>query len=108
MTRSPGNPATDSASQSSAAAAPDRNSERLWRVLVGAAIALYALTYLGVVAARIGYAYELEWMEGGLLTHAARISDGSGIYVAPSIDFIPYLYTPLYLPRPQGITAAEA
>ena len=45
---------------------------------------------------RLGYPYDLEWMEGGLLTHAQRIADGSGIYVEPSVDFIPYLYTPLY------------
>lgn len=45
---------------------------------------------------RIGYPYDLEWMEGGLLTHAQRIADGSGIYVEPSVEFIPFLYTPLY------------
>ena len=45
---------------------------------------------------RIGYPYDLEWMEGGLLTHAQRIADGAGIYVEPSVDFIPFLYTPLY------------
>ncbi len=31
-----------------------------------------------------------------MLHHALRIQHGQGIYVAPSIDFIPYLYTPLY------------
>ena len=31
-----------------------------------------------------------------MLHHALRIHDGQGIYVPPSIDFIPYLYTPLY------------
>lgn len=45
---------------------------------------------------RLAYPYDLEWMEGGLLEHAARIADGRGIYVPPSIDFIPFLYTPLY------------
>ena len=35
-------------------------------------------------------------MEGGTLVHAQRIAHGQGIYVAPSIDFIPFLYTPLY------------
>jgi hypothetical protein len=35
-------------------------------------------------------------MEGGLLHHAQRIRDGNGLYVPPSVDFIPYLYTPLY------------
>jgi len=57
-----------------------------------------ALTWvlLYTVFARLGYPYDLEWMEGGLLTHAARISEGRGIYVAPSVEFVPYLYTPLY------------
>ncbi len=45
---------------------------------------------------RLGYPYDLEWMEGGVLIHAQRIADGTGIYVEPSVDFIPFLYTPLY------------
>ncbi len=48
------------------------------------------------IAGRIGYPYDLEWMEGGLLHHAQRISDGQPLYAPPSIEFIPYLYTPLY------------
>lgn len=51
---------------------------------------------LAAVFARYRYPYDLEWMEGGLLTHAQRIADGVGIYVEPSVYFIPYLYTPLY------------
>ena len=47
-------------------------------------------------ARRIGYPYDLEWMEGGMLHHALRFQQGTGIYAAPSIEFIPYLYTPLY------------
>lgn len=31
-----------------------------------------------------------------MLHHALRIGLGEGIYVPPSVDFIPYLYTPLY------------
>jgi hypothetical protein len=53
-------------------------------------------TLVWAVTHRIGYPYDLEWMEGGMLHHAQRISDGAGIYGPPSIDFIPYLYTPLY------------
>lgn len=59
--------------------------------------ALYQLYLLGTaIAGRVGYPYDLEWMEGGMLHHAMRIQNGQGIYVPPSIDFIPYLYTPLY------------
>lgn len=75
-----------------------------WRRLLAAAglaaisvPAIYQLSLLAyAVASRFAYPYDLEWMEGGLLDHAARIQDGAGIYVPPSIDFVPYLYTPLY------------
>jgi hypothetical protein len=64
------------------------------------ALAVPGLWQLGLLAyamaRRVTYPFDLEWMEGGMLVHAARISEGQGIYVAPSIDFIPYLYTPLY------------
>jgi len=70
------------------------------RVALWTAVALPAVFQLGMliaaIAARIGYPYDLEWMEGGMLHHALRIRSGEGIYVPPSIDFIPYLYTPLY------------
>ncbi|MEZ4382485.1 MAG: glycosyltransferase 87 family protein [Nannocystaceae bacterium] len=49
-----------------------------------------------VFAARITYPLELEWMEGGSLHHALRLLRGEAIYAAPSIDFVPFLYTPLY------------
>lgn len=59
--------------------------------------ALYQISLLiQAIAGRVGYPYDLEWMEGGMLHHAQRIRTGQGIYVPPSVDFIPYLYTPLY------------
>ena len=64
------------------------------------AIALPALYQLGLlvtaIAGRVAYPYDLEWMEGGMLHHALRFQTGDGIYNEPSIEFIPYLYTPLY------------
>lgn len=67
-------------------------------VFVAIAIpAIYQLVLLATaIGGRISYPYDLEWMEGGMLHHAQRIRDGQGIYVPPSVDFIPYLYTPLY------------
>jgi hypothetical protein len=45
---------------------------------------------------RAGYPYDLEWMEGGMLCHALRIARDQPLYGPPSVDFIPFLYTPLY------------
>src|SRR3982074_2006529 len=47
-------------------------------------------------ARRFAYPYDLEWMEGGMLCHALRLVEGQPIYAPPSVDFIPYLYTPGY------------
>jgi hypothetical protein len=74
-----------------------------WRILrlalwtMVALPAVYQLALLALtIAGRVTYPYDLEWMEGGLLHHAQRVRLGLGIYVPPSTDFIPYLYTPLY------------
>lgn len=66
-----------------------------WLVLALPAIGQIFLL-LAAIGGRFLYPYDLEWMEGGLLHHAQRIADGEGIYGPPSVDFIPYLYTPLY------------
>lgn len=88
-----------------------RGCARLWRrfadsrigyvdrvlILAVAAMALWPLvTFVYLACARMRYPYDIEWMEGGALEHVARILDGKNIYVAPSIEFTAYIYTPLY------------
>jgi hypothetical protein len=58
-------------------------------------------TWIFVVLARVfllrlGYPLDLEWMEGGVLTHALRLERGEPLYAEPSVDFVSFLYTPLY------------
>jgi hypothetical protein len=66
-------------------------------VVAGAVPALVQLGWHArIFAERASFPLDLEWMEGGVLIHAQRIAHGQGIYVAPSVDFIPFLYTPLY------------
>ncbi|MBI5480923.1 MAG: glycosyltransferase family 39 protein [Deltaproteobacteria bacterium] len=64
---------------------------------------LLALACLGQLALlayvlwrRAGYPFDLEWMEGGMLVHSWRIMKGQPLYGPPSVDFVSYLYTPLY------------
>ncbi|MDW8280162.1 MAG: hypothetical protein RMK29_00530 [Myxococcales bacterium] len=52
--------------------------------------------FLWISLQRIAYPYDLEWMEGGMLCHALRLLRGQPIYVPPSVEFVPHLYTPLY------------
>lgn len=65
------------------------------RLVVALAGLWVALLLLGF-ALRIGFALELEWMEGGSLHQALRLQQGLPIYPAPSAEFVPFLYTPLY------------
>lgn len=69
---------------------------RLFRALAGVASAAAIGLFLAVALARVGFPYELEWMEGGVLDHVARVAEGRPLYVAPSLEFTPFLYTPLF------------
>jgi hypothetical protein len=67
----------------------------LWALLAVPAVLQLLLLAVAFVR-RYFYPYDLEWMEGGMLAHALQLSHGRSIYRAPSVEFIPYLYTPLY------------
>ncbi|MBU1241780.1 DUF2029 domain-containing protein [Myxococcota bacterium] len=55
-------------------------------------LAVYARMFL----ARLLYPLDLEWMEGGVLVHVQRLVEARPLYTAPSVDFIPFAYTPFY------------
>lgn len=57
---------------------------------------LHFLLWLWVAGSRLSYPFDIEWMEGGQLTHAVRLLQGKPIYARPSADFVAFFYTPLY------------
>ncbi len=69
---------------------------RLMRWAVLAAAAGSILLYFLLVALRIGYPFELEIFEGMTADHVDRILQGLPIYTAPSLDFVPNIYPPLF------------
>jgi len=69
---------------------------RALEILLTVAALWYVGSYLVVALARIAYPYDLEWMEGGMLEHVARVLRGERLYVPPSLEFTPYIYSPLY------------
>lgn len=69
---------------------------KLFRALAVALGAVTLLSLAWIFIRRVGWPYDLEWMEGGVLCQALRIQAHEPIYAAPSIDFIPFLYTPFY------------
>jgi hypothetical protein len=52
--------------------------------------------FLFVVGGRVSYPYELEWMEGSCVDLVTRILHGKLLYQRPTLDYVPYLYAPLY------------
>jgi 4-amino-4-deoxy-L-arabinose transferase-like glycosyltransferase len=64
--------------------------------LLVAASVWYVGSYLVVALLRIGYPFELEWMEGAVADHVLRILTGRPLYVSPSVEFVPFIYAPFY------------
>ncbi|MEO7092246.1 MAG: glycosyltransferase family 39 protein [Polyangiales bacterium] len=58
--------------------------------------AFYVVVFVTVAIMRARHPFELEWMEGGVLAHVERIREGKAIYAAPTLEFVPFIYTPLY------------
>ena len=73
-----------------------RSTERALRVLLPALAAFLLLLFLYSAARRLRYPFELEWVESGMLTSVLRLVHGQGLYVAPTLHFVPYLYAPLF------------
>ena len=62
---------------------------------VGLAVTFVAL-YVYTAALRVTYPFDLEWEEGAFMDHVLRVVHGQPIYVRPSLDFTPFIYTPGY------------
>jgi len=75
------------------------------RIAMGGLVLLavvLATRVLMTFAARVGFAFDLEWMEGGMLAHAWRLQRSLPLYVPPNPEFVPYVYPPGY----SALTAA--
>ncbi len=68
----------------------------LSRLVLTAALAVHAVVALAVIAQRIRYPHDLEWMTGSVLDHIERVREGKPVYTAPSAGWIPFLYPPLF------------
>ena len=65
-----------------------------WAALA-APVVLLAL-FLATAHKRLHYPFELEWVEDGNLQELSRVANHQPLYVPPSLDYVPYLYAPLF------------
>lgn len=64
-------------------------------VVVGLALR-QLISLAAVVAQRVVYPYDIEWMEGATLISALRVTEGLPLYGTPDPTYIPFIYPPLY------------
>lgn len=61
---------------------------------------VFPLVYLSVFVItsilRVGFPYQLSWLEGAVVDHSRWILSGQQLYGPPSVDFAPFFYPPLY------------
>jgi hypothetical protein len=63
-------------------------------------IVLFACYYTGIYFIEaydiIPYPYQVFWLEGGSMQVVQRVLAGLPLYTEPSLDYLPYIYTPFY------------
>lgn len=65
-----------------------------WAVM--AISALGVLLFLLVALRRLRYPFELDRMESAMMTTVWRVVHGMPVYVRPSLEWAPFLYSPLF------------
>ena len=84
-------------SEETQGAACGTRTNRLLRVLLAALSFGMALCFLLSAAKRLHYPYEFSWIEDGLLMSVTHVLHGQPLYAAPTVHYVPYLYTPIYI-----------
>ncbi len=64
--------------------------------LVYLLLGLFCGFFIYCVSQRLGYPFELEWLEGEMLCHAIRLLEGQRVYAPPATEFIAEIYPPVY------------
>jgi hypothetical protein len=89
-------------SRASSPCAPDARRPLVRSLCLLASASILALSlpalarFVALAFARIRYPFELEWMEGGAVTHVQVALSGHALYGPPSLDFTPFIYAPFY------------
>ena len=69
---------------------------RQLRIALALASCVALATWVGLALLRAGHPGVLEWQEGGMASHLARVRGGQALYIEPSLEFITFPYPPLY------------
>lgn len=67
-----------------------------WNLLLALLLAVPVWRFMSRLPQRLSYPFELEWMEGGIVSHIRVVLAGQPLYRAPSLQFTPFIYPPFY------------
>ncbi|MGE0753923.1 MAG: ArnT family glycosyltransferase [Alphaproteobacteria bacterium] len=56
----------------------------------------FAWCFFKISSISLFYPFPLEWMEGHTIDIMQRIVDGKPFYTEPTLEYVPYIYTPYY------------
>lgn len=68
----------------------------LLHIVAAALSCIFIGMFLVVALMSLGYPFQLEWMEGSIIDIVQRVREGLPVYAKPSLDYVPFPYTPLY------------
>jgi hypothetical protein len=71
-------------------------SGRFLRILPVMAALAFIGAYVFTALPRIVYPYDLDFVEDSMLIQSLRFAEGRPVYIAPSAEFVPHVYMPLY------------
>lgn len=66
---------------------------------------LFGLAFLAVSIKTLAFPFPLEWMEGQTLEVVSRMLEGAPLYSSPTLEYVPFIYPPLYYWLTAGICA---
>lgn len=69
---------------------------RLLYALLIAGATWYIASFVVVALFRLSYPFPLEITEGAVLRGVERVLHGEALYVAPTLEHVPYIYGPVY------------
>ncbi|HEX8990559.1 MAG TPA: glycosyltransferase family 39 protein [Anaerolineales bacterium] len=66
------------------------------KVVAAGLVGYFDIAFLYVAISRMGYMFTLEWLEGASLIAMRQLLAGHPLYVQPTFQYVPLIYSPLY------------
>jgi Dolichyl-phosphate-mannose-protein mannosyltransferase len=80
-----------------------QSAARVMRLVTAMAGLAAIAAYLFVALSRLGYPFPVEWLESNSLVEVHRILAGRPLYTAPTVEYVPDGYPPLYFAVSAGV-----